>query len=116
MRLSMILILVNPLAVALALHLPPSAAPPRSIVIDGKFDDWKDVPAYTDPPHNEHDTDHNGPGDKPEHVEHADVDLLEYKLTHDADNLYAYFKARGVIGRTQPAAADKLRHRDHRRR
>jgi hypothetical protein len=106
MRLSMILILVNLLAVALAWHLPPSAAPPGSIVIDGKFDDWKDVPAYTDPPHNEHDTDHNGRDDKPNHVEHADVDLLEYKLTHDADNLYAYFKARGVIGRTQPAAAD----------
>ena len=44
MRLSMLLILVNLLAVALALHLPPSAAPPRSIVIDGKFADWKDVP------------------------------------------------------------------------
>src|SRR5580704_15226386 len=103
MRLSMLLIVVNLLAVALALalHLPPAAAPPRSIVIDGKFDDWKDVAAYTDPPHNEHDTAHNGPDDKPRHVEHADVDLLEYKLTHDADNLYAYFRARGVIGRSR---------------
>src|SRR5262249_26258028 len=37
----------------------------------------------------------------------ADVDILEYKFTHDADNLYAYFKARGVIGRTQTAGPGK---------
>jgi hypothetical protein len=107
MRLSLMLLLANLLPVAIVCSLPVSAAPPRTIVIDGKFDDWKDVPAYTDPPNNEHDTDHNGRDDKPDHVEHADVDLIEYKLTHDAENLYAYFKARGVIGRTQAPADGK---------
>jgi hypothetical protein len=43
----------------------------------------------------------------PGHVEHPDVDILEYKFTHDAANLYAYFKARGVIGRTQSSAGGK---------
>src|SRR4051794_25800529 len=85
-------------AIAAALALPLAAAPPRAIVIDGQFGDWRDVPAYTDPPNNEHDTDHKGKDERPERVEHADVDLLEYKFTHDAENLYAYFKARGVIG------------------
>lgn len=86
---------------------PLAADPTRRITVDGKFDDWKDVPAHSDPPHNEHDTDHSGPNDQPEHVDHADVDLLEYKFAHDADNLYAYFKARGVIGRTQAAGPGK---------
>lgn len=90
-----------------ALAGPLAADPIRRITIDGKFDDWKDVPAHADPPHNEHDTDHSGVNDQPEHVDHADVDLLEYKFAHDADNLYAYFKARGVIGRTQVAGPGK---------
>src|SRR6516162_2030879 len=107
MRLTLILLLVNLPPVVIAGIVPAEAAPPRTIIIDGKFDDWKDVPAHTDPANNEHDTSHQGRDDKPDHVEHADVDILEYKLTHDAENLYAYFKARGVIGRTQTAAADK---------
>jgi hypothetical protein len=81
--------------------------PARTIAVDGKFDDWAGVPAHTDPARNEHDTDHSGRADTPEHVEHADVDVLEYKFTHDADNLYAYFKARGVIGRTQAEGPGK---------
>ncbi|HEV3202766.1 MAG TPA: hypothetical protein VGY77_00215 [Gemmataceae bacterium] len=81
--------------------------PIRKIAIDGKFADWKDVPVYKDPPNNEHDTDHSGRNDTPEHIDHADVDILEYKFAHDAENLYAYFKARGVIGRTQTAAPGK---------
>ena len=35
------------------------------------------------------------------------MDILEYKVTHDAENLYAYVKARGVIGRTQLSSAGK---------
>jgi hypothetical protein len=35
------------------------------------------------------------------------VDILQYKLTHDANNLYAYFKARGQIGRTHREAEGK---------
>jgi hypothetical protein len=81
---------------------------PHTITIDGKFDDWADVRSYTDPAHNEHDTSHKGRDDTPAHVEHADVDLLEYKFTHDAENLYAYFRARGVIGRTKPGATERL--------
>ncbi len=102
--------LLLPAAFWLALAGPagPLAADPiRHITIDGKFDDGKDIPSHTDPPHNEHDTDHSGPNDRPEHVDHADVDLLEYKFAHDADNLYAYFRARGVIGRTQAAGPGK---------
>jgi hypothetical protein len=83
------------------------AEPPHRITIDGKFSDWASVPVHTDPAHNEHDTDHTGRHDRPDHVEHADVDILEYKFTHDADNLYAYFKTRGVIGRTQRAGPGK---------
>jgi hypothetical protein len=90
-----------------ALTLSVFAEPPRAIVVDGRFDDWKDVRTYTDPPNNEHDTDHKARDDRPAHVDHADADLIEYKFTHDAENLYAYFKARGAIGRTQTAAAGK---------
>lgn len=92
------------LTVALIWARPVFADPVRSIVIDGRFDDWKSVPAHLDPPNNEHDTAHKGEHDLPGHVEHPDVDLLEYKFAHDAENLYAYFKARGIIGRTQAKA------------
>ena len=86
---------------------PLHAEPPRKITIDGKFDDWKDVPVYKDAPNNTHDTDHKERDDKPAAVDHADADLLEYKFTHDAENLYAWFKSRGVIGRTQSSANGK---------
>jgi hypothetical protein len=86
---------------------PLRGEPARKIVIDGKFEDWKDVPSYKDPAHNEHDTDHNQFEDQPKLVDHADVDLLEYKFAHDANNFFAYFKARGIIGRTQAAGASK---------
>jgi hypothetical protein len=93
---------------ALLAVAPARAEPPRAIQIDGDFADWAPVPVNTDPAHNEHDTAHKGRLSTPYHVEHADVDLLEYKLAHDAENLYAYFKARGVIGRTQKARPGKL--------
>ncbi len=32
---------------------------------------------------------------------HPDVDLLEYKVTHDEEALYFYLRSRGMIGRTQ---------------
>ena len=38
-------------------------------------------------------------------MDHEDVDLLEFKFTHDEDNFYGYFRSRGVIGRTQTAGA-----------
>jgi hypothetical protein len=84
-----------------------NAEPVRKIAIDGKFDDWKDVPVYKDPPNNAHDTEHSKQDDTPAFVDHADADLLEYKFAHDAENLYAYFKSRGIIGRTQSSANGK---------
>lgn len=77
------------------------AEPARSITIDGQFTDWASVPSYTDPANDQHDTDHSGQFDTPAYVNHPDVDILEYKFAHDANNLYAYFRATGSIGRTQ---------------
>jgi hypothetical protein len=84
--------------------------PQHTITIDGNFSDWASVPSHTDPVsgpgvlHNgipdTHDTDHSAPGDVPAYVAHPDVDLVEYKFTHDNENLYAYFRATGTIGRT----------------
>lgn len=92
-----------------AVGLAPYALgePPRKITIDGKFDDWAEVRSYSDPAGDEHDTDHKGKAEEPKHVEHPDADLLEYKLGHDAANLYFYFRARGVIGRTLHDASGK---------
>lgn len=77
------------------------AEPARNITIDGQFGDWAAVPSHTDPVDDQHDTDHSGQFDTPAYVYHPDVDVLEYKFAHDANNLYAYFKATGSIGRTQ---------------
>ena len=77
------------------------ADPIREINIDGVFNDWSIVPGYTDPINDQHDTDHDGQFDTPAPVTHDDVDILEYKFAHDAENLCAYFRSRGSIGRTQ---------------
>ena len=96
--------------------LPASAAPVNNIMIDGNFSDWDSVPSYYDADASTdffhggttipdvHDTDHDTAGGIPVAVNHPDVDILEYKFTHDDENLYAYFRARGEIGRTQEAA------------
>jgi len=91
---------------AMTLH----AEPTHSITIDGNFSDWATVPSHSDPVGgpgvlhdgipDTHDTDHSGPNDIPVYVNHPDIDLVEYKFTHDASNLYAYFRATGQIGRT----------------
>lgn len=83
------------------------AEPIRNITVDGNFDDWSAVPSYFDPVNDTHDTDTRGHGSTPPYVNHPDVDLVEYKFTHDANNLYAYFRSTGEIGRTQTAAAGK---------
>ncbi|MEZ6053309.1 MAG: hypothetical protein R3C02_18280, partial [Planctomycetaceae bacterium] len=80
---------------------PANPSPADPIVIDGDFSDWASVPTYTDPADDQHDTDHTQAGDTPAHVNHPDVDLLSYKVTHDAENFYFYFEATGEIGRTQ---------------
>jgi len=77
------------------------AEPRHEISIDGTFSDWDAVPSHSDTEGDPHDTDHDQQGDTPALVSHPDVDLLEYKFTHDKKNLYAYFRAVGEIGRTQ---------------
>ncbi len=80
----------------------------HNIVIDGNFTDWETIPSYYDPAGtnvhngipNTHDTDGNTASYIPLYENHPDVDLLEYKFTHDSSNLYAYFRAAGVIGNT----------------
>jgi hypothetical protein len=92
----------------LATTAPVWAEPMHHITIDGDFSDWASVPSYYDPAGtsvvngipNTHDTDGDTPDYIPTYVSHPDVDLLEYKFTHDGSNLYAYFRAEGVIGNT----------------
>lgn len=84
------------------------------ITVDGDFSDWAAVPSYTDPDAapgvlhdgipDTHHTDADTLSAVPDYRNHPDVDLLEYKFTHDENNLYAYFRADGVIGRTQQAS------------
>ena len=95
------------LACGLACWAAAHAEPVRKIIIDGKFDDWAGVRGYADPPNNTHDTDHKGKDDTPAQVDHPDVDILEVKFAHDAENLYAYYRSRGTIARTQVAADGK---------
>jgi len=103
------------LATCLALSLTARAEPVHTIAIDGNFSDWASVPSHSDPVggpgvlHNgipdTHDTDHSLPGDVPVYVNHPDIDLVEYKFTHDSSNLYAYFRATGSIGNTSSNAS-----------
>jgi hypothetical protein len=81
------------------------AAAPHSIAIDGSFSDWNAVPSYLDPV-NDETLDWHGDPPPPlyENPDHPDIDIVEYKFTHDENNLYAYFRSRGVIGNTQKVA------------
>lgn len=90
------------------------AEPITHITIDGSFGDWAGVPSHFDAAIGEfhagtnipdvHDTDGwepSIPGDFPTATNHPNVDLREFKFTHDESNLYAYFRATGNIGATQ---------------
>lgn len=57
-----------------------------------------------------HDTDHSAPNDLPSYVDHPDIDLVEFKFTHDSTSLYAYFRATGVIGRTASTSTQRGRY------
>jgi len=92
-------VLVGLLVVTVVSSASAQSAPP--IVIDGSFDDWRDVKSYTDPAGDTHDVTHKEQHDTPAVVEHPDADLLEYKVAHDDKTLYFYFRAAGEIGRTQ---------------
>ncbi|QDU80167.1 hypothetical protein Pla110_18910 [Polystyrenella longa] len=85
------------------------AAERSTIVMDGRFDDWKNIKGYTDPANDPIDTDGDKRNYKGTRLKHVDVDVLEYKVAHDADNLYIYVKSQGVIGRTKkgPEKGDK---------
>jgi hypothetical protein len=94
---------IAPMAGALggAVH----GAPVQQIVVDGSFADWNVVPSYSDPL-NDETLDWHGAPPPPlaENPDHPDIDILEYKFAHDEQNLYAYFRSRGVIGNTQRQA------------
>jgi hypothetical protein len=85
----------------------PAGGQLTQIIIDGRFDDWSTVRSYADPAGDTHDTGHQGRDDAPTLVDHADADLVEFKVAHDADNLYFYFRARGRIAHTQRASDGK---------
>lgn len=97
----------------LSFALAGFAAPIHTIVIDGNMNDWATIPSYTDPADDQHDTDHSLANDVPAYVNHPDVDLLEFKITHDGENLYAFFRARGQIARTANFADDGARGRSY---
>jgi hypothetical protein len=80
---------------------PFSASGRLPLTIDGQLDDWALVPAFLDPTNDPHDVNHKLPIDEPAPVDHPDVDLIEYRVAHDAENLYLFWRSRGQIGRTQ---------------
>ena len=84
-----------------------SAAP---ITIDGSFSDWRNNPNVifrTDGFNDTHDTDTGGEFNTPAYVNHPDVDLVEFGVTHDDNNVYFYFRSTGIIGRTQVPSPGK---------
>lgn len=84
-----------------------AAEPAKLMKIDGKFYDWARIPEYTDPPHDQHEVLVKTQDGTPRVVKNPNADLIAFKLTHDSENLYAYFKARGRIGRTVPGDQTK---------
>jgi len=107
------------LVCALLLIASARADRPHRIKIDGQFDDWTPVKRYTDPldapdgsvlqqgaPDVHEDLTYESACDFPPHVWNPDVDLLEYALTHDEDNVYAYFRVAGNLSRTAMASTE----------
>jgi len=71
------------------------------IRIDGDFTDWRHIRRYRDPADDTHDTTPRGVDDKPTPLVHMDVDLLEYRVTHDNEAFYFLMRSKGRIGHTQ---------------
>jgi hypothetical protein len=70
--------------------LSTNAAVTTTPVIDGNFNDWRNVPGITDPR-----------GDIPGHLEYTpDADLLEFKVRSDKRHLYFYTRVSGRHGNT----------------
>ena len=70
-----------------------------AITIDGDFNDWEFLPSYPDPP--------GDPDNRDDRynpilgLNNPPVDCLEWKFTHDNDNVYAYCRVVGTIGQGQ---------------
>lgn len=74
-------------------RIPSSARPevsPPEIVVDGNFDDWRHVSGLDD-----------ARGDSVPYLEYVpDVDLLEFKVSHDDEHIYLYARVAGQVGRS----------------
>jgi hypothetical protein len=63
-----------------------------NITIDGNFDDWRNVAGVDD-----------RRGDLVPYLEYVpDVDILEFKVSHDDEHIYLYARVAGQVGRTHP--------------
>ncbi|HUF62090.1 MAG TPA: hypothetical protein VMN36_08440 [Verrucomicrobiales bacterium] len=64
----------------------------EAVAIDGDFGDWRNIAGTGDP--------------EGDHVSYLypnpDTDLLEFKVTNDAEHLYFYARVAGAFGRTGP--------------
>ena len=64
-----------------------------TIVIDGNFDDWRNITGVDDPR-----------GDLVPYLDYVpDVDILEFKVAHDNDHIYLYARVVGQVGRSHPS-------------
>lgn len=74
----------------------PPAGPEKTIRIDGRFDDWRDVtPEYRDDIGDTAHRDHPGWGDAGPYVDTTGRnDIVAAKVARDAENLYFYVRAR----------------------
>ncbi len=92
----------------LIILLPMFIFAQHNITIDGDFSDWQDVPvSVTDPADDVHHTDGYPAGTAPGYRAYSDVDILKVKFTNDAENLFGYMSATGIIGNT---SSDTLGH------
>lgn len=73
----------------------PTAAPAAErpeVQIDGRFDEWRNVPGAADPR-----------GDVVSYLQYnLDADLLQFKCASDEEHLYVYTRVAGQHGRTAP--------------
>ncbi len=74
---------------------PPAdrySATPAKIAVDGNFDDWRNIAGVDDPR-----------GDIVPYLEYSpDVDLLEFKVSHDDTHIYLYARVAGRVGCSRP--------------
>ncbi|UJR17661.1 hypothetical protein I4U23_004557 [Adineta vaga] len=103
----------------------------RHIKIDGNFDDWANVPSYSDPEDNIdgtiydvspwfpsfkfpdcHDGDSLNTSTVPKHIYNPNVNVVEFKVAHDNTSLYIYCRVvdDGVIGKTSVGSSEFNQH------